>query len=355
MSGRSVRVARVGVPGVLVLAAMLLIVLAPYFAEPGMLRLLSEILLTLAMAQMWNLLAGYTGLVSMGHQAFIGVGAYLLFVVSDRWNVSPYLMVPVAGVGAALMAALVAPLMFRLRDAYFSIGMWVFAEIVRLLVTKFDVLGGESGVPLQSIRLVNTETFQSSTFWISGAIGLASMVGVYLLMRSSFGLGLMTVRDNELAATSVGVDVWRNRFVAFVLSAFGSGMAGAAHYMGTMFLSPDSAFDINWVVAVMFIVIIGGIGTIEGPLIGTLIYFGLREFFGTFFSMSGGWYLIAMGCIAIAVMLLAPRGLWGLARERWRFRGLTVQRFPPALIEAMNAVNSVDVDHNALPQPSERP
>jgi branched-chain amino acid transport system permease protein len=317
------------VPATLVLAAVLLIVLAPRHADGGVLRLLSEILLTLAMAQMWNLLAGYTGLVSMGHQAFIGAGAYLLFVVSDRWHVSPYLMVPVAGAGAALMAAVVAPLMFRLRDAYFSIGMWVFAEIVRLLVTKFDVLGGESGVPLQAIRLVDAESFQATTFWISGAIGLASVVGVYVLMRSSFGLGLMTVRDNELAATSVGVDVWRNRFVAFVVSAFGSGMAGAAHYMGTMFLSPDSAFDINWVVAVMFIVIIGGIGTIEGPLIGTVIYFGLREFFGSFFSMSGGWYLIAMGCIAIVVMLIAPRGLWGLARDRWGLKGLTVQRFPP--------------------------
>jgi branched-chain amino acid transport system permease protein len=317
------------VPAALVLAAVLLIVLAPHHADAGALRLFSEILLTLAMAQMWNLLAGYTGLVSMGHQAFIGAGAYLLFVLSDRWNVSPYLMVPLAGAGAALMAAAVAPLMFRLRDAYFSIGMWVFAEIVRLLVAKFDVLGGESGVPLQAIRLVDAESFQAVTFWISGAVGVASVVGVYVLMRSSFGLGLMTVRDNELAAASVGVDVWRNRFVAFVLSAFGCGMAGAAHYMGTMFLSPDSAFDINWVVAVMFIVIIGGIGTIEGPLIGTVIYFGLREFFGSFFSMSGGWYLIAMGCIAIVVMLIAPRGLWGLARHRWGLKGLTVQRFPP--------------------------
>lgn len=320
---------RAWVPAALTLAAALLIAATPSVADGGMLRLFSEILLTLAMAQMWNLLAGYAGLVSMGHQAFIGAGAYLLFVLSDRLGIAPYWLVPVAGAGAALMAALVAPLMFRLRDAYFSIGMWVFAEIVRLLVTKFDVLGGESGVPLQSIRFVDAEHFQAITFWISGAIGLASVAGVYLLMRSSFGLGLMTVRDNELAATSVGVDVWRNRFVAFVVSAFGCGMAGAAHYMGTMFLAPDSAFDINWVVAVMFIVIIGGIGTIEGPLVGTVIYFGLREFFGSFFSMSGSWYLIAMGCIAIVVMLLAPRGLWGLARERWHVRGLTVQRFPP--------------------------
>lgn len=321
---------RPGLAPVMLAVAVATLAAAPYFADGGTLGLFSEILLALAMAQMWNLLAGYTGLVSMGHQAFIGLGAYLLFVVSDRFDVSPYLMVPLAGVAAALFAAAVAPLMFRLRDAYFSIGMWVFAEIVRLLVTKIDAVGGESGVPLQAIRLVDAESFQRNAFWISGAIGVVAVFGVYALMRSSFGLGLMTVRDNELAATSIGVDVWRNRFTAFIISAFGCGMAGAAHYMGTMFVAPTSAFDINWVVAMMFIVIIGGIGTIEGPLIGTFIYFGLRELFGSYFSMSGGWPLIAMGCIAITVMLAAPRGLWGWARERWGWAGFTVQRFPPA-------------------------
>ncbi|MDB5999868.1 MAG: branched-chain amino acid transporter permease [Rhizobacter sp.] len=314
---------------VLVAVLAALAIAAPSQFDGGLLRLFSEILLTLAMAQMWNLLAGYTGLVSMGHQAFIGASAYLLFVASDKLGVSPYWMVPVAGFASALLAAAVAPLMFRLRDAYFSIGMWVFAEIVRLFVTKFAVLGGESGLPLQSIRLVDAESFQKIAFWISAAIGLCSVVGVQLLMRSPFGLGLMTVRDNELAAHSIGVNVWRNRFVAFVISAFGCGLAGAAHFMGTMFVAPDSAFDINWVVAVMFIVIIGGIGTVEGPLIGCVIYFGLRELFSSYFSMSGGWYLIAMGCIAITVMLVAPRGLWGLARDRLGFKGFTVQRFPP--------------------------
>jgi branched-chain amino acid transport system permease protein len=284
-------------PVALTALAVAAIALAPRFAEGGTLRLLSEILLTLAMAQMWNLLAGYTGLVSMGHQAFIGVAAYLLFVLSDKWSVSPYWMVPVAGLGGALLAAVVAPLMFRLRDAYFSIGMWVFAEIARLLVAKFDVLGGESGVPLQSIRLVNTESFQATAFWISGAIGLASVVGIYVLMRSSFGLGLMTVRDNELAATSVGVDVWRNRFIAFVVSAFGCGMAGAAHYMGTMFLSPDSAFDINWVVAVMFIVIIGGIALGVAQLVGQRLD-----------SNAGALYA---HLLFFAVLMVRPNGIAG--------------------------------------------
>lgn len=319
--------------GALLAAACLaLCAMAPVWLDQGALRLAGEVLLMLAMAQMWNLLAGYTGLVSMGHQAFVGIGAYLLFFLSERWSLHPFALIPLAGVACALVAAVIAPFLFRLRDAYFSIGMWVFAEIVYIVVSKTRELGQTSGVPLKAIRLVDVETFARNTFWIAAVIALAATGGVYLLMRSRLGLGLMTVRDNELAATSIGVDVWRNRLAAFVISGAVCGLAGATHYMGAMYVAPEAAFDVNWVVAMMFIVIIGGIGSIEGPLIGTIIYFGLREFFASFFALSGGWYLIAMGVVAVAVMLLAPRGLWGWAREHLGWHGLSVRRMPPMSI-----------------------
>ena len=294
---------------------------APALLDAGWLRLASEVLLMLAMAQMWNLLAGYTGLVSLGHQAFIGIGAYLLFYVSDRFEIHPFVLVPLAGVAGAAVAASIAPLLFRLRDAYFSVGIWVFAEIVYVLATKTRELGATSGVALKSIRLVDVETFARNSFWISAAIALAAVAGVRLLMRSRLGLGLMAVRDNELAATSIGVDVWRNRLAAFVISAFGCGVAGAAQFMGTMFVSPEAAFDVNWVVAMMFIVVIGGIGTLAGPIIGTVLYFALREGFAAWAGVSGSWYLVAMGLVAIAVMRFAPRGLWGWVLERRNGRG----------------------------------
>ncbi len=307
----------------------LLIAAAPTQLDAGWLRLGSEILLMLAMAQMWNLLAGYTGLVSFGHQVFIGVGAYVLFYVSDRFEIHPFLLVPAAGAACALLAALIAPLLFRLRDAYFSVGIWVFAEIVYVLVSKTRELGATSGVALKAVRLVDTETFVRDTFWISALIALLAVGGVHALMRSRLGLGLMAVRDNELAATSIGIDVWRNRFVAFVISAFGCGLAGASHFMGTMYVSPESGFDVNWVVAMMFIVIIGGIGTIEGPIIGTVLYFALREGFTAWAGVSGSWYLVAMGLVAIGVMLIAPRGLWGWVHESRGWQGFPVRRLPP--------------------------
>jgi branched-chain amino acid transport system permease protein len=322
---------------VLVTVYVLLCAATPSLLDAGWLRLGSEVLLLLAMAQMWNLLAGYTGLVSLGHQVFIGIGAYLLFNASDRFDLHPFVLLPVAGIACAAVAAAIAPLLFRLRDAYFSVGIWVFAEIVYTLVTKTRELGATSGIALKSVRLVDVETFARNNFWIAAVIALAAVGGVYALMRSRLGLGLMAVRDNELAATSIGVDVWRNRFAAFVVSAFGCGLAGAAHFTGTMYVSPESGFDVNWVVAMMFIVIIGGIGTIEGPIVGTVVYFALREGFAALAGVSGSWYLVAMGMVAIAVMLVAPRGLWGWARERFGWQGFSVRR-PAPLRAAVSGV-----------------
>jgi branched-chain amino acid transport system permease protein len=311
-------------------AYVLVCALVPLVLDAGTGRLLGEALLMLAMAQMWNLLAGYTGLVSIGHQVFVGVGAYALFVGSDSLGISPYAAIPLAGLAGGLLALLIAPLLFRLRDAYFSIGMWVLAEILRLLVSKSSTFGGTSGLALRSVQRIDVGRFAQLSFYICAAIALAAMVGMHALLRSRFGLALMTVRDNELAAASIGVDVGRNRLVAFTLSGFGCALAGATHYMTAMFVGPDAAFGVDWVVAMLFIAIIGGIGTLEGPVIGTILYFGLREFFATWFEMSGGWYLVALGVMAVVTMQFAPQGIWGLLRDRYDLGGLDVRRRPPA-------------------------
>jgi branched-chain amino acid transport system permease protein len=311
-------------------AVLAFALLLPRFADAGTLRLVGEILLAIGMAQMWNLLAGYTGLFSFGHQLFVGLGAYTLYESTQRFGLAPHWALPFAGAMGALAAALLAPALFRLREAYFSIGLWVFAEIAYLIVSKTPALGTTSGRPLDLSNVADPESFQSIVFWVACAIGVGSLVGVYALMRSHLGLALLTVRDNELAAASVGVDVWRVRFPAFVVSGFGCALAGGAYYMGTMFVSPESAFDINWVVMMLFATLIGGIGTIEGPLIGVLVWFALRELLTGPLGLQGGWYLICMGAVAMAVSLVAPRGLWGWAQPRFGWRGWSVQRERPA-------------------------
>jgi branched-chain amino acid transport system permease protein len=303
---------------------------APWLVGEGTQRFGSELLLMLAMAQMWNLLAGYAGLVSMGQQVFVGLGAYCLFFTSMALNVAPYWVLPLAPLFCALVAAVVALFLFRLREAYFAIGMWVFAEIVALLISKTEWLGSERGMGLRTARLVDARWHEPITFWTSVAVAGGSVIGTYLLMKSRVGLGLMTVRDNDLAATSIGVDVWRNRLIAFVASAAGCGLAGAVSFNATLYVAPAFAFDPNWVVAMMFIVLIGGIGTLEGPILGTIIYFALRELVTDVFVLSASWYLVALGAVAMATMLFAPTGVWPMVRDRLGVEWLSVRRRPPS-------------------------
>ena len=284
--------------------------LAPGWLDAGLLRLAAEVLLAIGMVQMWNLLAGYTGLLSLGHQLFVATGAYVLFEATRRLGVSPLMVLPLAALGGGLLAALLAPLLFRLREAYFAVGLWVMAEIGWLLVSKTPALGGPGGQALDLGALADLEAFGSDAFRAALAIGVGLPLLLAALLRSRLGLALLTVRDNELAASSIGVDVTRVRLLAFMVSGAGCALAGAAHYMGAMFVAPDAAFDINWVVMMLFATLIGGIGTQAGPVLGVLLWFALREATTGWLGWSGGSYLIAMGLLAMAVSLGAPGGLW---------------------------------------------
>jgi len=309
---------------------------APWLIGEGALRFVSEAMLMLAMAQMWNLLAGYAGLVSMGQQVFVGLGAYCLFFTSISPKVAPFWVLPLSPLLCAAVAAVVALFLFRLREAYFAIGTWVFSEVVSLLISKTERLGGERGIGLPTARLIGAQWLEPLTFWISAVIAVGAVAGTYALLRSRVGLGLMTVRDNDVAAASIGVDVWRNRFIAFVIAAAGCGLAGAVSFTATLYVAPGFAFDPNWVVAMMFIVIIGGIGTLEGPILGVVIYFALREALTVVLGLSAGWYLIGLGIVAIAAILFEPDGLWPMVRGRLGGDWLSVRRQPP--VPALNLV-----------------
>jgi branched-chain amino acid transport system permease protein len=311
------------------LAILVVLAVVPFFLGKGNVEVGSEIFILLAIAQMWNLLGGYGGLMSLGQQAFIGLGAYFLFFVSNSLNVSPYWIIPLVPVFCAAAAALTALLLFRLRDAYFVIGSWVFSEILAILVAKATWLGGTSGLSLLTTGLINLAWFERVDYWLSMAVALIAVGGSYVFLKSRFGLGLMGVRDNELAATSAGVDVWSSRFLVFVLSGAGCGLAGAISYLSTFYVSTNSAFDIGWVGAMVFIVVVGGMGTLEGPILGTVIYFVLREGFTLLLPEAGSWYLVTVGVIAAATMVVAPKGLWPLIAARTGIEPLSIRRRMP--------------------------
>jgi branched-chain amino acid transport system permease protein len=284
----------------------------PLLADEGITAVVGEACLMLAMASAWNLMAGYVGLVSLGLQAFVGLGAYAAIYTSNALGVSPYPALVAGPIAGMALAALSSMLLLRLRDAYFSISTWVIAEVVAMLVFIAPNLGNVTGLTLEATRDLDFDLFLRTTFWLSAGLAIVTVFGIGLLMRSPTGLAMMGVRDNELAAVSIGVDVRRNRLIALLAAGAVCGLAGAINYTGAMFVTVSSGFDVNWVVTMIFIVIVGGIGTIGGPVVGTLLYYGLRQMMMVGFGLSGSWHLTAMGIVAIATILVAPKGLWPL-------------------------------------------
>jgi branched-chain amino acid transport system permease protein len=316
---------RIGVA--IIAVALVVLALAPYWGDRNTLRLLAEIFTYVALASLWNLLAGYAGLVSVGQQAFVGLGGYLLFALVMLAGVHPILAILIAGPVAALVAVPVALLIFRLRGAYFAIGTWVVAEVFRLIASQVSALGGGSGVSLPAsivIAMAPSRTLREfETYWLALALTAVILGAIVALLRSRHGLALTAIRDNEMAAQSNGIDVTRIKFVVYVLTAFGTAMVGALIFLQKLRISPDTAFSVNdWTAFVIFITVIGGIGRIEGPIIGTIIFFVMRQTLADL----GSLYLLIMGAVAIVVMLWAPKGLWGLVAERFGWQALPLQR-----------------------------
>ena len=338
---RSSPVTRAALTVILLLVAALFS--APFWASTDTLRLLIDIFLYVALASLWNFLAGYAGLVSVGQQAFVGLGGYGLFVLSAKLGVPPLLCVPIVGIAAALVSVPIAGLLFRLRGAYFAISSWVVAEVFRLSVIRTYAIGGGSGMSLpaqvaQSIGRAPHDRFVA-VYLTALALLLAILVSIFLVLRSRNGLALTAIRDNELSARSSGVNVARTKLIVYVVTAFGTAMTGALIFLQRLRISPDAAFSVNdWTALVIFMVVIGGLGSFEGPIIGVIIYFVLRETL----SNLGPVYLIVLGLVAIAVMLIEPKGLWGFVRSRWQVQLLPLQL---RVVAAAIAKPEGEIDH----------
>ena len=311
------------------LAAVILAALVslPWWGDAGDMRLIAEMAYYVALAQLWNLLAGYAGLVSVGQQAYVGLGGYMLFYLTGVWNVNVYVAVLLAGPFAGLMAIPVSFTVFRLRGAYFAIGTWVVSEVFALLASLITVLGAGSGLSLTVpiLQEISPDRDTRDTLLYLMTLGAALFVVgvVYLLLRSRHGLALTAIRDSEPASASLGVNTFRTKFIIYIATAACTGLIGALIFLQKLRISPGAGFSINdWTVVVIFMVVIGGIGTIEGPFIGMLIYIVLRELLADY----GTYYLILLGLIAIIIMLKAPSGLWGWVNQRYNLQLFPVGR-----------------------------
>ena len=300
-----------------VLAAMALTAVAgPWIFDASELTVLTEFFTLLTLAMTWSLLAGYADIITVGQQGFVGVGAYAFFGLTALGHMHPYLAIPLAARITALIAIPTMAIVFRLRTAYLAVGAWVAAEVMMPVGGKLPGFGGGSGtaLPIPIVKQFGASVSGRAESFYVLALALAALtfVSIWLLLRSRVGLGLTAMRDNEEAAGSAGVNLTATRILCFLFTAPILGLVGVLATLEKLRVAPSASFSItDWTIYVIFIVVIGGIGSLEGPFIGAAVFFLLREFLSDY----GTWYLILLGAISIFVILVEPRGLWGLLRR----------------------------------------
>jgi ABC-type branched-subunit amino acid transport system permease subunit len=304
--------------GAVALIVIVVLAMFPYIVYSGTTAILVQAFIVLTLASMWNLLAGYAGLVSVGQQAFVGLGAYFVLILAIN-GLSPFAALPVAVIGSGVAALPLWWLVSRLRSGYFAIATWVLAATVMLIIEKFSSIGGGTGLPLPGFSGIDPTLLTAYTYWAGLAVTVAALATIYLLLRGRLGLVLTAVRDDEVAARSSGARVGLARMLVFVVAGAGCGAAGGVLAISQLQVQPAAVFSVQWTAVMAFATIIGGLGTIEGPIVGTVVYMVLQQTLASY----NAWYLIILGLVAIFVALFARRGLWGLVDER-----INVRLFP---------------------------
>lgn len=300
------------------IVAIVVLFLFPYYIGPGTLGIMVQALIVLTLASMWNLLAGYAGLVSVGQQAFFGLGAYFVLIPAMH-GVTPWLGLPIGAIAAGACALPLWWLVSRLRTGYFAIATWVLASAIMLFIEQIQSIGGGSGEPLPGLTGMDPAVLTADTYWAALTVAVLAIGAVYFLLRSRVGLVLTAIRDDERAARSSGVRVGTARLLVFFVAAVGCGAAGGVLAIQQLQVVPSTSggvFSVQWTAEMAFAVIIGGIGTIEGPIIGTAVYMALQQTLQSY----NAWYLIVLGLVAIVIALFARRGLWGSLDARLNIR-----------------------------------
>ncbi|MEW6425711.1 MAG: branched-chain amino acid ABC transporter permease [Bacillota bacterium] len=299
-------------------ALLLALLTMPLWAAQYLVLVFMLVFLYLTIAQMWNLLAGYAGLVSLGTQIFIGLGGYTLAVLTEYYGFPVWLGVLFGGVVAVLFALVISVPIFRMRGVYFTIATWIVAEALLVFFSNWAYVRQGMGFFIRAAYKLTTDQLYYAALFL----GLGAVVLVYVLLRTKLGLGLMAMRDEETAAETAGVEIFRSKLACFLISSFVVGLTGGVFYLSQVFIQPYAAFGINWTIAVVFMVIIGGIGTIEGPVIGAVIYVILQQYLSEYVGMS----LLILGAVAILVILASPAGIMGTVQKKFGFALLSPRR-----------------------------
>lgn len=294
-----------------VVVITLLMSVLPLWVSNNAIERLTVLFIYITLAAMWNTLAGFGGLISIGQQLFFGLGAYATIRLSDL-GVTPFVALVLSALIVGLLSWPISRFMLRLRAGEFAIGMWVLASIGHLLVNLDPLIQGETGISLIALNQYPIETRRTLIYWsaLIGMLGL--LLGLFCLLRSRAGIAMQAIRDNEEAADSIGVDPEKVKRWFFLFAAFGTALAGALWLAQASTFQPKAYFSVQWTAYMIFMVLVGGIGRFEGAILGALLFFIVE----TWFAATGVWYLVGLGAVAMLCSLFLPKGLWGFIEQR---------------------------------------
>lgn len=289
------------------------------FTQPFARRLMILVFMYAMLGQAWNILGGYAGQVSLGHAAFFGVGAYTSSLLLRETLITPWIGMLVGGLVAVALSQLIGWPSFRLSGHYFVIATIVLAEIIRILIINWDWANGARGISQQLLpeSLLNfqfhSEQRHIPYYFIVLGLLTVVMLTTYFMERSKAGFYFRAIKEDPDAARSLGINITRYKMLAIAISAFFTGIGGAFFGQFVLYIDPESVLPFSISVLVMLIPVLGGIGTLWGPLLGALILLPLSEYTRVWLSGVGqAMDLLVYGLLIMLVAVFEPRGLWAL-------------------------------------------
>jgi branched-chain amino acid transport system permease protein len=313
------------------IVVVLVLVAGPSYLSLGQLNQAVTLLGLLAIAQAWNIVAGFGGQVSLGVSAFVGVGGYAAVLLMVHAGTPLLPAMGLAAVAGGVLAAIISPAVFRLRGPYFTVGTLGLVLAIGAWMENWSYSGGTQ--PL--LMPFSADPTPDTLYRIAMAIAVLAMLAAWMIRRSDYGLRLMAIRDNEPAATGLGVSAFRIKTIAFVISGVLTALAGALIAAQTTSVEPTSAFGLGYTIDAVVMTVIGGLGTLIGPVIGVLIvFFGIQQPLQSSAELSQ----LLTGVLLLVVVRFAPGGVWNLACQ---LAAHVVARFRPAKPDESDQMGSV--------------
>ena len=287
--------------------------------DKKILRYLFKIFLYITMGEMWNLMSGFTGMTSLGQQVFIGISGYSIAVMTSTYKMSFWMGILAGAVIGVVFSLILSFVLFRMRGMYFAVATWLVSEAVCTWFTSWKYVNQGGGMTIKTSEIPKIPVLYTMALTLC----ILACVVIYILLRTKTGLGLTAMRDDADAASSVGVNIFKSKLLCYVICSLFIGLAGGLFFLNKGSVLPSSSFGISWTVSMVFIVIIGGVGTMSGPIVGAVIYVILEEFL----SKYSGWSNIILGAIAILVIIFLPDGIMGTLQKKLHFEIFSQKRF----------------------------